>query len=68
MAPHPAMHGGGEKSLLAMLYVEVQRQASMLAFNDAFIFLSITTALLVLLAPLFRRPAGGGPPPAGMGH
>lgn len=62
------MHGSGEKGLLAMLYAEVQRQASMLAFNDAFYFLSITTALLLLLAPFFHRPADRGTAPASMGH
>jgi len=62
------MPGGEEKSLLAMLYVEVQRQASMLAFNDAFWLLSITTASLVFLAPFFRRPPRGGAPPPGAGH
>lgn len=61
-------HGGGGKGLFAMLYAEIQRQAAMLAFNDAFYLLSICTALLVLLTPLFKRRAGGEALPPGSGH
>lgn len=40
---------------LAIIYGEVQRQASMLSFNDTFFCLSIATALLLPLTLLLRR-------------
>jgi MFS transporter, DHA2 family, multidrug resistance protein len=45
--------------VLAVLYRETLRQASMLAFNDTFWLLAIATALLVPLTVLFRQTAVG---------
>lgn len=42
---------------LVMVYREVLRQASMLAFNDTFWLLAIATISLVALTPLLRRSA-----------
>jgi len=43
----------GSKSL-ALIYLEVQRQASMLAFNDSFIFLGTITMFLIPLTLILR--------------
>jgi len=40
-----------------MTYREVLRQASMLAFNDAFLLLAIATFSLLALMPLLKKSA-----------
>ncbi len=54
---HPEM--GGMNSALGLIYKEVVRQATMLAFNDAFWILACLTALLLPLTLLFRAPKLG---------
>ena len=49
----------GVQAALAATYGEVLRQASMLAFNDAFFALSLLTASLIPLSLLLKRPKGG---------
>lgn len=49
--------------LLAMIYRQVLRQASMLAFNDVFWLFSCTTLFLVPLTMLMRKPQHGQPAP-----
>jgi DHA2 family multidrug resistance protein len=40
---------------MAFIYQEILRQATMLAFNDSFRALAISTAVLIPLTFLFRR-------------
>ena len=54
-----ALQGADPKLPLAVIYQEVLRQASMLAFNDAFWVLAWITALLIPFTVLFRRPSEG---------
>ncbi|TPG43234.1 DHA2 family efflux MFS transporter permease subunit [Sphingomonas koreensis] len=59
--------GGDQTSSLAVLYQQVQRQATMLAFLDVFRTLMIVVLVVAPVALLMRPPkkgAGGG----GMGH
>jgi MFS transporter, DHA2 family, multidrug resistance protein len=51
---------------LAVVYREVLRQASMLAFNDTFWLLAIASLSLVVLTPLLRRSAKPVAPTEGM--
>jgi MFS transporter, DHA2 family, multidrug resistance protein len=51
---------------LAAVYQEVLRQASMLAFNDAFLLLGWIAVLLLPLTLLLKKPEG--PAPLGMAH
>jgi DHA2 family multidrug resistance protein len=51
---------------LAAVYQEVLRQASMMAFNDSFLFLGWITALLLPLTLLMKKPEGPATP--GMVH
>jgi DHA2 family multidrug resistance protein len=44
-----------DKNVMAFIYQEIIRQASMLAFNDSFRALAISTAVLIPLTLLFRR-------------
>jgi DHA2 family multidrug resistance protein len=44
-----------DKNVMAFIYQEILRQASMLAFNDSFRALAISTAVLIPLTLLFRR-------------
>jgi DHA2 family multidrug resistance protein len=53
---HPASAVGNAP--LAIIYQEVLRQASMLAFNDTFRLFSWLTAMLIPLTFLLRRPRG----------
>jgi DHA2 family multidrug resistance protein len=54
----PSLDPSGMRSLraLAMIYQEVQRQASMLAFNDIFWLFAWLTAILAPLTFLMKRP------------
>ena len=45
-----------QTGVLSVVYREVLRQASMLAFNDTFWLLAIITAVLVFFTPIFKRP------------
>ena len=59
--------GSGDQTALAVLYQQVQRQATMLAFLDVFRVLMIVVLVVSPVALLMRPPkkgAGGG----GMGH
>ena len=47
-----------ERGPLALIYKEVQRQATMLAFNDCFWILAWFVALLLPLTLFFRKPEG----------
>jgi DHA2 family multidrug resistance protein len=47
-----------ERGPLAIIYQEVQRQATMLAFNDCFWILAWFVALLLPLTLIFRKPEG----------
>lgn len=60
--PQAACPEGG----LAIVYREVMRQASMLAFNDTFFLLAVVTFALVFLTPVFRRPKKTGMQAEGM--
>jgi DHA2 family multidrug resistance protein len=44
-----------DKNVMAFIYKEILRQANMLAFNDSFRALAISTAVLIPLTLLFRR-------------
>ena len=44
-----------DKNVMAFIYQEILRQANMLAFNDSFRTLAISTAVLIPLTFLFRR-------------
>jgi len=66
-ASHLFGGGPGNQGALAMLYQQVQRQASMLAFLDVFRALMIVVIVVSPVALLMRKPKGkmaGG----GMGH
>ena len=43
------------KNVMAFIYQDILRQASMLAFNDSFRVLAIATAVLIPLTLIFRR-------------
>jgi DHA2 family multidrug resistance protein len=45
-----------KESVYALIYQEVIRQASMLAFNDAFRAMALVTAALIPLTFLLKRP------------
>jgi DHA2 family multidrug resistance protein len=47
-----------DKNVMAFIYQEILRQANMLAFNDSFRALAISTAVLIPLTLLFRRVSG----------
>jgi DHA2 family multidrug resistance protein len=51
---------------LTVIYREVLRQASMLAFNDTFWLLAFITAVLVLFTPIFKRSNRAALPMEGM--
>lgn len=51
-----------DTAAMAVIYREVLRQASMLAFNDTFWLLAVGTAILVPLTLVFRRAKGAGGP------
>jgi MFS transporter, DHA2 family, multidrug resistance protein len=61
-----SLGAAGPGGALAVIYREVQRQASMLAFNDTFYVLAIGTACLIPVTFLLRRSRGGSPPPEGL--
>jgi DHA2 family multidrug resistance protein len=50
--------GLDERAADGVLYGELQRQSHMMAFNDAFFFLSVTMLVVLLLVLLMRRKAG----------
>jgi MFS transporter, DHA2 family, multidrug resistance protein len=52
------------KKAMALLYFQVQRQATTLAFLDALKMLAVATALMVPLLFLTQRPRAGGAPAA----
>jgi MFS transporter, DHA2 family, multidrug resistance protein len=52
---------------IAMMYRQVQQQASMLAFNDVFWVLALISAALIILTALFRG-SGQVTSPPGVGH
>jgi DHA2 family multidrug resistance protein len=57
-------HLAERKTVLALMYREVVRQASMLAFNDTFYLLAWLAACLVPLTVLFRKARGEAMPGA----
>lgn len=56
MLQDPAIPSG--KGSLAVIYLEVQRQAQMLAYNDSFWILAWMAAALIPLAFLLKKPKG----------
>ncbi|MGN6375164.1 MAG: DHA2 family efflux MFS transporter permease subunit [Sphingomonas sp.] len=58
--------GAGSQSALAVLYQQVQRQATMLAFLDVFRTLMFVVLIVAPVALLMRKPKGGRG--GGMGH
>ena len=54
----------GREPMLGMLYVELQRQATALAFIDDFRLIAYTFFLLTPVALLMRKPAASLPSPA----
>ena len=62
----PAWHWWETRQPLGALYLEVQRQAQMLAFCDNYWFFTLLTLSLIPLVLLMRKsPAPGGPAPVG---
>jgi DHA2 family multidrug resistance protein len=50
------------KNVMAFMYQELLRQASMLTFKDSFRVLAVATAVLIPLTLLFRRRVAPSPP------
>jgi MFS transporter, DHA2 family, multidrug resistance protein len=60
----------GDPDLAALRQVAllVEREATVLTFNDAFLLVSLLFAAALALTPLIRKPRPSPPPPAGEGH
>lgn len=60
----PSLGSDAELAALSKMAAQAKGQASVMAFADVFLILSVLFALMVLMVPLLKKPEGGAGAPA----